>query len=242
MTSLSSDQPTSNRPDSNQPDFDVDVRAPLPVELGDLTPTVEWWLTANNAPDARTAPRAKLDSTITLHVLESPELRPIAAAICGLLTNHGAAEVTADVLTDDGLLDHAAWMRDCALIRDDMSRLRPLRNQPADLHAAIPPPMQRLADLLRTDAAGAIVVDGPVATACLLLARELNPDCLARVRPLQNGRTATESLSWEYLRLVPILPMTTGFSHGELIDLGIALINRGLDLAAVNDDQAVSND
>ena len=65
----------------------------------------------------------------------------------------------------------------------------------------------------------------------MLLGYERNPEALERIRPLQSGNSRAEALTWEYLRIEPILPFSTGYSDGQFLAIGVALIDRALELA-----------
>lgn len=204
---------------------------PLPVALGQLKPIVEWWLTSTDAIQPGDAPPATAGESLTLISSDAPELLPISGALCALLTNRDAAQVTSTTYDEFGRIDHDAWMIECALVRDHLAHLRPLRSNLPELRASVPAEISDLSDRMCAPGGGPIIVDGPIAAASLLLAYESDPECLERIRPLQSGQSQTESLTWEYLRIDPILPISTGYSDGELLDVGIALINRALTLA-----------
>jgi|JI6StandDraft_1071083.scaffolds.fasta_scaffold63957_1 hypothetical protein len=211
--------------------MEIEIAEPLPNALGELTPMIQWWLTATNSTRPSDAPRASADDSLRFLSAHEPELLPTAGALCGLLTNRDAAEVTSVVYDDAGRIDHNAWMSHCALVRDEIARLRPIRSDAAALRANVPPEIGNLVDQLCTDEGGPIVVDGPLAAAALLLGYELNPEALERIRPLQSGNSRAEALTWEYLRIEPILPFSTGYSDGQFLAIGVALIDRALELA-----------
>lgn len=225
----------STTPDRQSPDvaFDAPFDLPkrLPVELGDLMGRVKWWLESHGVNDPQDAPRAKLDKTVSVASLEDPACVPTAAAICGLLTSTDAAPLTAWTLTSDGSLDYGAWMRQCAAIRDQIGALRHTRSDAPALRAALPPTLQDLVDRLKDEESGCLVVDGPLAAGALLLAYELNPKCLTRIRPLQRGQSPVEHTTWDYLRIQPVVPLETGYTAGQLSNVAVELINLGLDLA-----------
>ena len=204
---------------------------PLPTELGPLKHTVTWWNESHAVTDVATAPAAVINETFTLELIDDAAAASVAAALCGLFTNSDAAMLTASTTLPTGELDHNEWMRQCASIRDHINELRPLRIDPPALKDLLPGELQTLVDRLASPDGGCIVIDGPAAAACLLLAYELNPACVVRVRPLQRGQTPVEMRALEYLRIEPILPLETGYSSGQLIDVATNLINLSLELA-----------
>lgn len=207
---------------------------PLPVELGQLANTVTWWIESHDVTDPAVAPAAVVGQTLALETIDDPDAVAVAAALCGLLTNSDAAVLTAWIYTSTGQLDHDAWMRQCASIRDHICELRPLRSDARALLDALPAELHELVTRLSNPDAGCTAVDGPIAAACVLLAYELNPDCLTKVRPIQRGRTPVEAQTWEYLRVEPILPLETGYANGQLIDVAVTLINLSLSLSSTS--------
>ncbi len=236
---MTDDSPVAD--DHASPDSDVaeDFKIPRPLspELGDLANTVTWWVESHRVTDPATAPAATLNDTFTIEALDAPECVAFAAAVCGLLTSSDPAQLTAWTRTPDGALDHSAslnhsaWMQQCAAIRDHMFTLRPLRTDAPGLRDALPEVMRSLVDRLASDDSECMVVDGPVAAGALLLAYELNPGCLVRIRPLQRGQSPVEAAAWDYLRVSPVVPMTTGYSNGELANVAVTIINLSLELA-----------
>lgn len=217
--------------------IDIDLPPALPAQLGELNAVVKWWLESHKVTSAAEAPKAAIESTYCLLTMDIPEgrsddLTEHAAAICAVLTNGEAVALTDWPSSTDGVLDHNEWMRQCAAIRDRMAPLRELRQETEALLSAIPEPLRDLATRLADDDNGCVIVDGPIAAACLLLAYEINPDCLVRIRPLQTGQSPVEEQAWGYLRLGPILPIATRYYSGELIDVAEALINRSVALAS----------
>ena len=117
--------------------MEIEIAEPLPNALGELTPMIQWWLTATNSTRPSDAPRASADDSLRFLSAHEPELLPTAGALCGLLTNRDAAEVTSVVYDDAGRIDHNAWMSHCALVRDEIARLRPIRSDAAALRANV---------------------------------------------------------------------------------------------------------
>lgn len=222
-------------PDQAQPDpavDDLEPPAPLPAELGQLATTVDWWVQSHDVADPAVAPTAILNQTVMLEAIAEPDAVPAAAALCGLLTNSDAAVLTAWTYTPTGQLDHSAWMTQCASIRDHLCELRPLRSDAPALLETMPPRLRELVDRLASADSQCTVVDGPVAAACVLLAYELNPDCLVKIRPLQRGQSPVETQAWQHLRVDPVLPIETGYGSGQLMEVAISLINLSLELAS----------
>ncbi len=217
--------------------FGLNLPDPLPPELGQLTATLEWWLLAHDVFTPTDAPKAEAGQTIHLEANNDPELDACAAALCGLLTNADAAAVTDVPRTESGKLDLPAWMTRCADIRDQMWQLRSIRNEPNELLSAVPAGIREIVDRLvgdldpdRDSPGDCVVVDGPATAACVLLAYEIDPSSLARIRPLQLGQSPIESRTWQHLRVGPVLPLETGFRNGELLPVAVSLINRALEL------------
>ena len=222
---------TSDAGEGTDPD-EFEIPEPLPAALGPLKHTVTWWNDSHGVTDPALAPAAIIGQTFTLEVIDDPASTPVAAALCGLLTNADAATLTPSTVLPTGELDHAAWMRECAAIRDHISVLRPLRSDPPALKAVLPPALQALVDRLAHHNGGCVVIDGPIPAACLLLAYELNPACLVRIRPLQRGQTPVEFAAVDYLRIEPVLPLETGYASGQLVEVAAKLINLSLELSS----------
>lgn len=142
----------------------VDVR-PLPVAAGD-------------GAGALMAGMAFVDllvdsGTDLLVVADADRAAEVpASALVGLLTRKDASAVTSRGAT----IDDAAWMRRCAAIRDTMRRARPvLGDHIALLDAVGSPDLAATTGVLLRAAARRtpVVLDGPVTTACALVAQRI---------------------------------------------------------------------
>lgn len=202
--------------------------------LGDLAPIARWHADVGD-------PDQSIDS-IPLIVGASAAAVP-AAALCAVILSRDAASVTPDSFDDDNRLNHQRWMSDCADIRNEIRRLEPVRDDPAALLAAVDPHIARLAADLRdlSDQAQATLVDGPVCAAAVLLAHEQTPEVLRWIRPVQIGTTPTETLTWDYLRVDPILAVHTRLVDGELADLARQTIATAVALAEAYRGSASTN-
>jgi NaMN:DMB phosphoribosyltransferase len=199
--------------------------------LEELAPTVYWWAEATDSPRLAGVPTAVLGENIEVVSGGAPADAAAAAAVCGLLTGTDAATTTSTVYAADGTIDHNAWMTACSATRDELTKRRSHKGDPDLLRAELPAGLAALVDRLCDDDARPALLDGPQAAAAALLAYELNPDCLQRIRPLQKGDSAIEQLAWDYLRIPPVLPVHTRLSAGELGPAAVFLINSACGLA-----------
>ncbi|MGV1036554.1 MAG: nicotinate-nucleotide--dimethylbenzimidazole phosphoribosyltransferase [Candidatus Nanopelagicales bacterium] len=202
--------------------------------LGDLAAIARWHADVGD-PDQSA-------DTIPL-IVGAPAAAASAAAVCGVILSRDAASVTPNSFDDDDRLNHHQWMSDCAHIRNEIRCLESVRDDPEALLATVDPQVARLAADIRSlpDQAQATLVDGPVCAAAVLLAHEQVPEVLRWIRPVQLGATPTETLTWDYLRVEPILAVNTRLAGGELADLARATIATAVDLAEAYRGSASTN-
>lgn len=193
-------------------------------KLGDLEPFIGWWADATDATPETMLP-AELDDN--LHVLSGGSAASdiSAAAVVAYLTGTEPPEVT-DLQPDaNGILDFDDWMRTCAHIRDERHGFTKAPNHVEEFLGFLPPELtEALATLQRTPA-GAILVDGPTYAAATLILHRLDADEALRIRPLQSGAHPLEPIVWDQLDLIPLLPVRTRLTNGELAATAAELLN-----------------
>lgn len=199
---------------------------PAAVDLGDLAALRDWWTLDR---DQQTPVAARLGETIRVVSAADPAARIEANALAATSLNKDAASVTS-LVTDlaTGQVNYLDWMTVCNDSRDRINELRPYRNDPEALYEQLSTPFASLCDdIIRAakDSNDRVLIDGDLAAALTLLAYEIDPDCLYRIRPLSRGNTTVESLVWDYLRLIPVLPLSTGLGCDQLVPVAIELIN-----------------
>lgn len=202
---------------------DLDTGA---VDLGDLTALRDWWTHDRNE---EAAVAARLGETVRIVSSADVDTRVEANALAATTLNKDAASVTS-LVTDPatGRVNYLDWMTVCDKSRHRINELRPYRNDPEGLYDQLPPGLAALCDdIMRAaqDPADRVLIDGDLAAALTLLAYEIDPDCLYRIRPLSRGHTTVETLVWDYLRLTPVLPLSTGLACDQLVPVAIELIN-----------------
>lgn len=185
--------------------------------MGDLAKVADWWSEASQGEPAS-------PDTVTVVTGNSAAAATAAAAVIGVGLRKHAAEVTAEIYDDRQQLDFAAWMDECDRVRDLMTSLALHMPDRSAVLAATPDDFQTAVDEILTGA-GAQLLDGPVAAAAALLASEITPECVLRLRPLQPGVTPVEEAVWQYLQLEPILRYRTRLADASLAPLAHEAIN-----------------
>ncbi len=158
-----------------------------------------------------------------------------AAAIVARITGAEIATLLGRIIGPGGSIDDASWMLRCAAARDALHRIRNL-----DLLAKT-----LLAELAGADfalAAGivlgatarrtAMLMDGPMATASALLARDLGSQSrLWCTLPDHSGHPTTKTAA-DVLGLTPILDLKVDLGEGAVSLLSLPLLRAGLHLSA----------
>jgi nicotinate-nucleotide--dimethylbenzimidazole phosphoribosyltransferase len=164
----------------------------------------------------------------------SPGGDGVAAAIVSRLTGAEIATLLARITGPDGSIDDGSWMLRCAAARDALHRVRRV-----DLMAKT-----LLCELGGADfaiAVGAILgatarrtpvlLDGPVAVAAALLARDLGSQSrLWLLLPDHCGHPTTKSAA-DVLGLNPLLDLKTGLGEGAATLLSLPLLRSALHLS-----------
>jgi nicotinate-nucleotide--dimethylbenzimidazole phosphoribosyltransferase len=157
-----------------------------------------------------------------------------AAAIVSRLTGAEIATLLARIVAPDGSIDDTAWMLRCAAARDALHRIRNL-----DLLAKT-----LLSELAGSDVAvacgvilgatarrTAVMLDGPVAIAAALLARDLGSQSRLWLLLPDNGNHPTTKSAADVLGLEPLLDLKTGLGEGSAALLSLPLLRSALHLS-----------
>ena len=242
------DPPAHAGPDDHAEsvEHDEDSRAvepePAPVfqppAIGGVSDLVTWWAAVTGHTRCEDLPDADLASNIEVvfgaedNSTSSALASATAAAVTGLLTGRDAPSTTTSFVDDSGLIDHELWMTQCAATRDEMARLRSVRNDSSALREQVEAQLGPLVDRLADNPTGrGVLVDGAIAAGAALLAYELNPEMLVTTRPLQIGETAVAAIVWDYLRVTPVLAVRSNLIRGELAPAAVGLINNLVEIS-----------
>ncbi|GAA1413274.1 bifunctional adenosylcobinamide kinase/adenosylcobinamide-phosphate guanylyltransferase [Catellatospora coxensis] len=178
-----------------------------------------------------------VDSGVDLLVLGScgAGAEAAAAAVVSAVTGAEVPGLLARVVSADGTVDDAAWMRRCAAVRDALHRVR----------GRVLPAKELLTELGGPDlavAAGVILgatarrtpvlLDGPVGVAAGLVARDLGSQSRLWCALADTGRHPTTVLAADVLGLTPLTDLNTGLGEGAGALLALPLLRSALTLAA----------
>ncbi|MFC7248140.1 bifunctional adenosylcobinamide kinase/adenosylcobinamide-phosphate guanylyltransferase [Catellatospora aurea] len=178
-----------------------------------------------------------VDSGVDLLVLGSCGVgaEAAAAAVVSAVTGAEVPGLLARVVSADGTVDDAAWMRRCAAVRDALHRVR----------GRVLPAKELLTELGGPDlavAAGVILgatarrtpvlLDGPVGVAAGLVARDLGSQSRLWLALADTGRHPTTVLAADVLGLTPLTDLNTGLGEGAGALLALPLLRSALTLAA----------
>lgn len=157
-----------------------------------------------------------------------------AAAVVSRLTGAEIATLLARIVGPDGSIDDTAWMLRCAAARDALHRVRNLDLMAKTLLSELAGPDIAVAAgviLGATARRTAVLLDGPVAIAAALLARDLGSQSrLWLLLPDDGGHPTTKSAA-DVLGLEPLLGLKTGLGEGSAALLALPLLRSALHLA-----------
>lgn len=178
-----------------------------------------------------------VDSGVDLLILGScgSGAEAAAAAVVSAVTGAEVPGLLSRVVSADGTVDDAAWMRRCAAVRDALHRVR----------GRVLPAKELLTELGGPDlavAAGVILgatarrtpvlLDGPVGVAAGLVARDLGSQSRLWCALADTGRHPTTVLAADVLGLTPLTDLNTGLGEGAGALLALPLLRSALTLAA----------
>lgn len=214
---------------------------PMPSVLGELGPIARWRQQCSAADDTvltvvtvgpDTFYEIPAEGFVVVAV-EGESVPAAAAAVCGVLLGKNAAAMTAEELDDFGALDHKLWMANCEATRDLMAVIIRANVEAEDMADLLPDELWACVELIQSlpDKQIPALLDGPGPAAAALVATSLNPDALEWIRPLQPGMTPAEEMTWDHLRLTPVLTVRTRINDGSLAPLATATLETAVALA-----------
>jgi nicotinate-nucleotide--dimethylbenzimidazole phosphoribosyltransferase len=157
-----------------------------------------------------------------------------AAAVVSRLTGAEIATLLARIVGPDGSIDDTAWMLRCAAARDALHRVRNLDLMAKTLLSELAGPDIAVACgviLGATARRTAVLLDGPVAIAAALLARDLGSQSrLWLLLPDDGGHPTTKSAA-DVLGLEPLLDLKTSLGEGSAGLLALPLLRSALHLS-----------
>jgi nicotinate-nucleotide--dimethylbenzimidazole phosphoribosyltransferase len=157
-----------------------------------------------------------------------------AAAVVSRLTGAEVATLLARIVGPDGSIDDTAWMLRCAAARDALHRVRHLDLLSKTLLCELAGPDIAVACgviLGATARRTAILLDGPVAAAAALLARDLGSQSrLWLLLPDSSGHPTTKSAA-DVLGLDPLLDFKSDLGEGSAALLCLPLLRSALHLS-----------
>lgn len=156
-----------------------------------------------------------------------------AAAIVARLTGAEIATLLARIVGPDGTIDDGSWMLRCGAVRDALHRIRNLDLQAKTLLSQLGGADLALATgviLGATARRTPVLMDGPVAAAAGLLARDLGSQSrLWCTLPDHSGHPTTKAAA-DVLGLEPLLDLKTDLGEGAVALLSLPLLRAGLHL------------
>ncbi|WP_211589077.1 nicotinate-nucleotide--dimethylbenzimidazole phosphoribosyltransferase, partial [Allorhizocola rhizosphaerae] len=161
-----------------------------------------------------------------------------AAAIVARITGAEIATLLGRIVGPDGSIDDSSWMLRCAAARDALHRVRnhdllakTLLSELAGADFAVAVGIVLGATARRT----AVLMDGPVATASALLARDLGSQSRLWCALPDHGEHPTTKAAADVLGLTPILDLKVDLGEGATSLLALPLLRAGLHLSAALD-------
>lgn len=159
-----------------------------------------------------------------------------AAAVVAVNTNHEPAALLDWVLTREGTVDDAAWVRRCAAVRDAVHRVRAAsRTAARALLAELGGPDVAIATGVLLGAAARrvpVMFDGPVGAAAALVARALSGHARHWWLLPDHGGHPTVRVAAEALRLTPLIDLRLSLGEGATACAALPLLRGALRLAA----------
>ena len=157
-----------------------------------------------------------------------------AAAVVSRLTGAEIATLLARIVGPDGSIDDTAWMLRCAAARDALHRVRNLDLMAKTLLSELAGPDIAVACgviLGATARRTAVLLDGPLAMAAALLARDLGSQSRLWLLLPDNGNHPTTKSAADVLGLDPLLDLKTGLGEGSAALLALPLMRSALHLS-----------
>jgi NaMN:DMB phosphoribosyltransferase len=170
-------------------------------------------------------------------VLASTGAGAEAAATAVLAATSGTepAAVLPRVIVPGGYLDDAAWMVRCAAVRDAMHRIRQAPRGPKDVLAEVAGGDVAVATGILLGAASRrlpVLVDGPVAIAAALVARDLANQTRHWMLLTDDGNQALVRQGADILGLTPVLSLGLDLGEGANALATLPLLSAAIGLAA----------
>ncbi|HZM77920.1 MAG TPA: bifunctional adenosylcobinamide kinase/adenosylcobinamide-phosphate guanylyltransferase [Candidatus Limnocylindrales bacterium] len=157
-----------------------------------------------------------------------------AAAIVSRLTGAEIATLLARIVGPAGTIDDTSWMLRCAAARDALHRVRNLDLLAKTLLSELAGPDIALACGVILGATArriAVLLDGPLAAAAALLARDLGSQSRLWLLLPDNGNHPTTKSAADVLGLEPLLDLKTGLGEGSAALLALPLLRSALHLS-----------
>jgi NaMN:DMB phosphoribosyltransferase len=157
-----------------------------------------------------------------------------AAAVVSRLTGAEIATLLSRIVGPDGAIDDTAWMLRCAAARDALHRVRHLDLMAKTLLSELAGPDIAVAAgviLGSTARRTAVLLDGPVAIAAALLARDLGSQSRLWLLLPDDGDHPTTKSAADVLGLDPLLGLKTGLGEGSAALLALPLLRSALHLS-----------
>jgi nicotinate-nucleotide--dimethylbenzimidazole phosphoribosyltransferase len=158
-----------------------------------------------------------------------------ATAIIAVTTGGEPAALLGRAVGPGGRVDDAAWIRRCAAIRDARHRIRARSRDPRSLLAMVGGGDIAVATgilLGATSRRTPVLVDGPVAVAAAMVARDFGAQTRHWLVLPDHGDHPAVKLAADVLGVTPLLSLRLGLGEGATALAALPLINTALTLAA----------
>jgi NaMN:DMB phosphoribosyltransferase len=158
-----------------------------------------------------------------------------AASVVAVLTGAEPAALLGRVVDSTGFVDDAAWIRKIGAIRDARHRIRTRSREPHVMLSMLGGGDIAVATGIVLGAASRrlpLVVDGPVAIAAALVARDYGAQTRHWLMMPDHGDNPTVKLAADVLGATPFLSLRLGLGEGATALAALPLINTALTIAA----------
>jgi nicotinate-nucleotide--dimethylbenzimidazole phosphoribosyltransferase len=215
------------------PALPVEERDALDAETVDAALNLGWALA-----------EAAVDEGADLLVLGScgSGAESAATAVVAVITGGEPAALLGRVVGADGFVDDAAWMRRCVAVRDAKHRTRERQRDARSVLAmlgggdiAVGAGILLGAAYRRTP----VLIDGPVAVAAGLVARDFGAQTRHWLVMPDHGGHPTVKLAADVLGVEPFMQLRLGLGEGATALATLPLLNTALTLAAATPERPV---
>ncbi|MER7277489.1 bifunctional adenosylcobinamide kinase/adenosylcobinamide-phosphate guanylyltransferase [Dactylosporangium sp. NPDC000244] len=168
-----------------------------------------------------------------------------AAAIVAVLTGAEPAALLGRVVDSSGFVDDAAWIRKVGAIRDARHRIRTRSREPHVMLSMLGGGDIAVATGVVLGAASRrlpLLVDGPVAIAAALVARDYGAQTRHWMMMPDHGDNPTVKLAADVLGAAPFLALRLGLGEGATALAALPLINTALTIAAATPLRSAGNE